>query len=134
MRIERIVDCVNKNPKKLFQIDGFGAIISATLLGIILIDLDYLFGIPKTSLYFLATLPCFFAVYDFYCYFKIDKKLGVFLKTIAVGNFVYCSLSIVLAVYHRKEITNLGWIYLWVEILIVFSLAIIELRIAKKHL
>ncbi len=129
----RIVDWLNDNPKKLFQIDGFGAIISAILLGIVLVKLEYLFGIPKPTLYFLASLPCIFAVYDFYCYLKIDNNLGSFLKIIAFANLIYCCLSIGLAIYHREDISNLGWIYILTEIAIVSGLSLIELKVAKRQ-
>lgn len=133
MTIERIVDSGNKNPKKLFQIDGFGAILSAILLGIVLVKWEYLFGIPKRTLYFLASLPCLFAVYDFYCYFKINKNLESFLKRIAIINLTYCCLSIGLAIYHRENIMILGWFYILMEIVIVGGLSIIELKVAKRQ-
>ena len=133
MTIERILDWGNANPKKLFQIDGFGAILSAILLGIVLVKFEYVFGIPKLTLYFLASLPCFFAVYDFYCYFKIDNNLGNFLKRIAIINLIYCCLSIGLAIYHREDIMTLGWVYILMEIAIVSGLSIIELKVAKRQ-
>lgn len=133
MIIERIIKWGNTNPKKLFRIDGLGAIISTIVLGIVLVKLEYLFGIPKPTLYFLASLPCLFAIYDFYCYYKIDNNLGKFLKLIAITNFMYCCLSIGLALYHRKDISNLGWIYILIEIAIVSGLALIELKVAKRQ-
>ena len=131
--MERILKWGNANPKKLFQIDGFGAIVSAILLGIVLVNLEYLFGIPKPTLYFLASFPCLFAVYDFYCYFKIDNNLEKFLKIIASANILYCGLSIGLAIYHRKNISNLGWMYILMEIAIVSGLSSIELKVAKRQ-
>ena len=132
MSIEQIIKWGRINPRKLFQIDGFGAILSAVLLGIVLVKLEMVFGIPKLTLYLLASLPCLFAIYDFYCYFKIDKNLGLFLKGIAITNLFYCCLSIGLAIYHKDEITNLGWIYIGVEVVIIVALATIELRVAKS--
>jgi drug/metabolite transporter (DMT)-like permease len=134
MTVENIVKWGNANPKKLFLIDGFGAIVSAILLGIVLVKLQSIFGIPKSTLYFLASIPCFFAFYDFYCYYKIDKKVALFLKGIAIANLIYCCLSVGLAIYHIEEITKLGWIYILTEILIVCGLAFIELKVAKSQL
>lgn len=119
-------------PRKLFLLDGIGALVSAGLLGIVLVALEPVFGIPTSTLYFLAAIPCVFAMYDFYCYLKVDKNSGVFLKGIAFSNLLYCCLSIGMAFYHRAEITYLGWTYLFLEILIVGTLALIELRIAKN--
>ena len=117
--------------RKLFLLDGAGAMLSAFLLGIVLVKLERLFGIPKTALYVLAALPCFFAIYDFYCYFRIEKHLEKFLMGIAIANLLYCCLSLGLALYHYQEILFLGWVYIIGEIIIVVTLAIIELRIAN---
>lgn len=116
MIIERIIEWGNTNPKRLFIIDGIGAILSAILLGVVLVKLEYLFGIPKPTLYFLASLPFIFAVYDFYCYHNIYSTLELSLKGIAFINLIYCCISIGLAIYHRKSITNIGWIYILIEV------------------
>ncbi|MGC6423012.1 MAG: hypothetical protein ACON47_03735 [Flavobacteriaceae bacterium] len=84
MVLKRIIAWGNENPKRIFEIDGFGAILSAFLLGIVLVKLENLFGIPKPTLYVLASFPGLFAIYDFYSYFIIDKNLGFFLKGIAI--------------------------------------------------
>lgn len=59
MTIKKILEWGNANPKKLFQIDGLGAILSAILLGIILVRFERFFGIPVSTLYFLASLLYF---------------------------------------------------------------------------
>jgi len=122
----------NKYLNNLFLIDGFGAIVSAFLLGIVLVKLEMYFGIPKSTLYFLAVLPILFAVFDFYCYFKIEQNLEKYLKAIAVVNILYCCLSLGLAFYHYNQIKYLGWIYIIIEIIIVVAIAMIELRAARK--
>lgn len=119
--------------KKLFLVDGIGAIISAFFLGIVLVQLEKYFGIPKTTLYVLAALPCFFAIYDFYCYFNVEQQLGKCLKGIAIVNLLYCCLSIGFAGYHYQEITYLGWGYIVGEIIIVVALAVYELRVANRY-
>lgn len=132
MLINRILKWGYNNPKKLFLIDGCGAILSAIILGIIMPQFVTLFGIPKSTLYFLATLPCLFAIYDFYCYFKINKNFKKYIKAIAYVNIIYCCLSILLAIHHIQVITNLGWVYIIIEILIVFMLAMIEIHALKE--
>ena len=121
------------NLKKLFLVDGLGAILSAFLLGVVLVKFEWFFGIPKTTLYFLAALPIFFAIYDFYCFLKIESQLNKYLKAIAVINLCYCCLSLGLAFYHFDIITTFGWIYIIGEILIVVLIAIIELRAVNHH-
>lgn len=121
----------NLTIRKLFLLDGFGAILSAVLLGVVLAKLESFFGIPKSTLYVLAALPCFFACYDFYCYFKTALNLGSFLKGIAIMNLLYCGLSVALAFYHFRLLTGYGWTYMMIEVMIVVALASIEWRVAK---
>ena len=66
-------------PKVLFLVDGLGALLSAFLLGFVLVRLERVFGIPPDALYLLATVPCLFALYDFYCLRSINDA-GRYLK------------------------------------------------------
>ncbi|MDX8553835.1 hypothetical protein MK851_09410 [Tenacibaculum sp. 1B UA] len=130
--IKQLLKSLTLNPKKLFLIDGLGAVLSAFLLGVILVNLESIIGIAPSTLYLLAVLPIFFAVYDFYSYQKIHNELKPFLKGIAILNLLYCCLSIGAAFYHYKTITSIGWIYILVEVSIIIILSIIELTIAKR--
>lgn len=122
----------NDKARNLFLIDAFGALVSAFLLGVVLVKLERIFGIPPTTLYILASLPVFFALYDFYCFRKKDDNLGIYLRAIAIVNLLYCCMSIAFAFYHYEEITLLGWLYILVEIIIVALLAVVELRVAQR--
>ena len=119
------------NPKKLFLIDGSGALLSAFLLGVVLVRFEPVFGMPRETLYFLAFLPCIFAVYDVYCYLRITKNQGLFLKIIAVANLVYCVVSTGLVLQHYQRLTNLGLAYFVLEIIVVIVLAMVELKTAS---
>ena len=130
--LNQIIEKLYTNPRKIFLIDGLGAILSAFLLGVVLVELEIYFGIPVSALYVLASLPIFFAIYDFYCYRKANDNFGVFLKGIALMNSLYCCLSIGLVLYHHRALTYLGWIYILIEIIIVATLAFIELRAANR--
>jgi len=121
----------NLNARKLLLVDGIGALISAFLLGVVLVALEPIFGIPRLTLYFLALLPCLFAFYDFYYYQKKGKAQIGALRRIAYINIGYCFLSFAFAVYHIDELTLYGWAYIIVEIIIVLALAVLELKAAK---
>ncbi len=119
-------------PKNLFLIDGLGALLSIFLLGFVLVKLEPYFGIPVSTLYILAGLPVFFALYDLYCYLKEPENTSAFLKGIAILNLSYCVLSIGFAIHHSNVIKNLGWVYIILEVLILIVLATIQLRIANR--
>lgn len=128
--IDQLISWGNTDPRKLFLIDGLGAILSAFLLGVVLVEFEEYFGIPRPTLYILALLPCLFAGYDFFCYQKKNENVDSFLKGISFLNIGYCLLSIVLASYHYERVTYLGWGYILIEVLIVMTLAMIELKAA----
>ncbi|WP_408024430.1 hypothetical protein [Tenacibaculum sediminilitoris] len=130
--IKRLLKSFTLNPKKLFLIDGLGAVLSAFLLGVILVNFESVIGIPPSTLYSLAIFPIIFTFYDFYCYQKAYNSLKPFLKGIAILNLLYCCFSIGLVFYHFKTITSVGWIYILIEVLIIITLSIIELTVAKR--
>ncbi len=120
------------DPKRLFLIDTLGALLSAFLLGVVLVELENLFGIPHSILYFLALVPIFFAIYDFLCYIKVKKNIKVFLKIIGYTNILYCCISIGVAFFYNKQVTYLGWIYILVEVSVILTIATIEIRTANR--
>ena len=132
MLLKYLITKAKLNPKKLFFIDGLGAILSAFLLGVVLIKFEMFFGIPSSTLYLLATMPIFFAVYDFYCYRVKHQKTGLLLMGIAAFNLIYCCLSLGLVFYHFETMTYLGWIYIIIEIIIIAFLSMIEFRVGRK--
>lgn len=119
-------------PKKLFLFDGLGALVSAFMLGVVLVRCESFFGIPSSVLYFLAALPCGFALLDFIFYKASSaiNKRGLYI--IGFINIAYCVLSVALAFSHIESITSWGWAYIIVEVLIVLSLAVYEMQVAKN--
>ena len=121
------------NPKQLLLIDGIGALVSAFMLGVVLVRFQASFGIPIDILYFLAALPCLFALFDFVSYATAKDRAAKALSIIAVANLVYCALSLSLAFYHMAELTALGWAYIVGEVVLVVALALYELNVARKY-
>ena len=124
---------INKaQPKQLFLIDGFGALLSAFLLGVVLVRFQHLIGIPVQTLYILASIPIIFVIYDFICYFRLTENWNQYLKGIAIANLIYCCISIGFLIYHYPVLTNLGWLYFLGELMIVITLVFIEIKVANK--
>jgi hypothetical protein len=121
------------NPKKLFLIDAIGAIISAIMLGIVLVKFENIFGMPKNILYVLSVIPFIFAVYSFICFLRVQKKSKIYLKTIALLNLLYCFITVSFVIYLYKKLTFLGVFYFVLELIIIVILIILELKTATKH-
>jgi hypothetical protein len=121
-----------REPRLLFLIDGLGALLSAFLLGFVLVQWESFFGIPRQALYGLALIPCFFAAYDLICYQFGGSNSARYLKGIALLNAGYCCLSAIVAAYHHTSITIWGRLYLAGEIAVVLTLAYWEWRRAAQ--
>jgi hypothetical protein len=123
---------MNFSSKQLFLIDGVGALVSAILLGVVLVQFEPYFGMPKRVLYLLAAIPCVFALYDFICYFGAPNDYSKWLRVIAIGNVLYCVLSLYFTIIYFEQLTTLGHLYFLSEIAIVLFLARLEWRAVKK--
>ena len=132
MILQQITDSFTDNPKSLFLLDGIGALSSAVLLGVVLVEFETIFGMPKQALYVLALLPCVFLLYDFWCYFRGARNWNLYIKAIAIANLLYCFLSIDMVAYHFEELATLGLIYFAIELLILLLLIRIELNVALQ--
>ena len=119
------------NPRTLFLVDGVGALVSAVMLGVVLVQLEPLIGMPRRVLYVLALIPCFFMVYSFLCFLKPPQNWKFFMRMIAIANLSYCALTLGLVIYLFPQLTVLGFTYFILEIIVVVTLVIIELKTAS---
>lgn len=132
MRPWVLVERLRSNPRPLFVVDAAGALLSALLLGVVLVRFERVFGIPVPTLYLLAALPVLFAAVDLAVYLGLRGDLSRPLCLVATLNLGYCALSLALAVRHREVVTVWGWAYLLGEIAIVAALAAFEIGVARS--
>lgn len=119
------------NSRKIFLLDGIGAIVSAFCLGVVLVYFNAQFGMPKSILYWLAGIAVFFSVYSFFCYFKIEKNWKFYLKIIAILNLLYCLVTAYFVCKFYPNLTSLGVLYFVGEIIVIVSLVSKEFQIAE---
>ena len=62
---------MTNNPRRLFLLDGVGAVLTSFILGAILATFEDRIGIPKATIYSLSFVAGIFAVYSFCCYFFV---------------------------------------------------------------
>ncbi|QCW99168.1 hypothetical protein FGM00_03200 [Aggregatimonas sangjinii] len=119
------------NPKRLFLLDGSGALVSAFFLGLVLPSFGPLCGMPKNVLYLLSVIACIFALYSFACYFFLRRNRKPFLRGIALANLSYCFLTIALLCRYSQSLTIFGWTYFGLELFIIGILIRFELKYAS---
>lgn len=118
-------------PRNLFLIDSMGALVSAALLGLVLANFEDIFGMSQKVLYPLAFTACGFALYSMLCFLIQPKNWRLYLKIIAIVNLLYCGLTLGLVIDRRAELSVFGWMYFVGEVVVVASLAMIELKMSK---
>ena len=63
--VNALITKFSEQPKKLFLIDGFGALLTAILIGVVLTQLSSLMGLLKIILFQLAVIAIIFTFYSF---------------------------------------------------------------------
>ena len=132
MSYQNILQQILDNPSKIFLIDGIGATLSAFLLGVVLVNFESAFGMPKQILYYLAIGACILAVCSYSCFFFNTQKWNTYLKIIASANLLYCSTTLILVILFFGELTVLGKLYFVSEIGIILFLVKLEFEVATK--
>lgn len=130
--MNKIVSHFIRNPKQLFGIDATGAFITVVLLFAVLKKNGLYLGLPdRIVLYLLGISLCIFG-YSLLCWLTVTKKQKLFIVVTGIINLLYCLLTFGLIIGYCSEITVLGMFYFCFEIIIIFFLACIELKTAKK--
>lgn len=120
------------HPRKLFLADSLGALLSALLLGVVLVKLEPAFGMPPKILYPLSAIAFIFSIYSCTCFLLIKAAWRPYLSIIAFANLVYSCLTIILVLWFMKQLTALGLAYFISEAILIITLAGVELKSAAS--
>lgn len=130
--VNALITKFSEQPKKLFLIDGFGALVTAILIGVVLTQLSSLMGLLKIILFQLAVIAILFALYSFSCYLFLKQVKPVFLKIIGYANLLYCGLTFLIILFNYRQLQPLGYVYFFAEVVIILILSYIELSVANN--
>jgi O-antigen/teichoic acid export membrane protein len=119
-------------PKKLFLIDGFGALLTTFLLFIVWRNFNEHIGIPKTTLTYLAAIAACICLYAIVCFLCLKQNWEPFIRLMSWVNIFYCLLTLVILIIYCSQITLLGIAYFFFEIVIIIGLVYIELSVANE--
>ena len=119
--------------KRLFLVDGVGALLSAAMLGGVLAHFPEAVGMPRGTLLSLAGLATVFAVYSFGSYCWAGARWRPLLRLIAFVNLAYCGLTLALVCMEYNTLHWLGMVYFLLEIALILVLVGVELVAASRH-
>jgi len=119
---------ISTNPKNIFLLDAFGALLTAFLLFFVLRTFNTFFGLSKTILEYLSLLAVVFSVYSFSCFFLLNNNWKSYLKIICIANILYCLFTFGIILYYYQSISVFGIAYFFGEILVIVGLVFLEIR------
>lgn len=129
--VKNIIYYFTKKTRTLFLVDGIGAALTTFNLYFILRHFHSYFGMPTFILTYLSLIGLIFCVYSMSCFFFLKGNWTPFLRLISIGNLLYCVLTMVLAFNYFNDLTKLGLLYFSIEIVIIFIIVYIEIRVAN---
>ena len=117
----------------MFLIDAVGAFVSIILLALILPAIESVIGMPYRVLYLLAMIAAVLFVFSTLCSLFVRDRWRPFLFAVALGNLLYCGITIAAIVWFRGDLTTLGEIYFVGEVVVIASLAMFELNYCVRR-
>jgi O-antigen/teichoic acid export membrane protein len=120
------------DPRKVFLLDGIGALATALLLLALVAPLEGFFKMPATMVYKLSILAVAFASYSLCCWYVNPKQWKRYLAIIALANLLYCLLTLALVLYHWHTISVWGIAYFLGEVMVIVLLVAIETRVLQR--
>ncbi len=132
MPFRKLFQTIQTDLRKMFLIDGIGALVSAFLLGIILTMFQEYIGMPTWILTILSLIALLFAIYSLNCFFWVKQNQRFFLRIIACFNFSYCLITAGMLVIFRNQLTLLGFTYFLGEIIFILGLVFLEFNLLKQ--
>lgn len=105
--------------RRVFLMDGLGALLSAAFLGGVLPSFQIQVGMPLGVLYWLALLAVLLALYSLTCLALADCANPRWLRLLSRFNLAYCLLTLSLMGVYSGQLTPLGFGYFLAELVVV---------------
>lgn len=115
------------NGHTIFLTDAVGAAVSMTGL-FFLYSFDDFFGMPKTVVRNFMVIAGVLILYALTIYLIKPRKWKLYLTGLAVMNILYCLYTLFQLVENTGTLTLYGYAYLLIEVAVIISLAIVELK------
>ena len=127
-RKQNFLNRLKTNPKRIFLIDAFGALLTTISLFGILAQLEQYFGMPKNTLYLLSGIAFCLFTYSISCHRLIKSNWKPFLRILIICNIIYLLISLGLMIKYSEKLTELGWTYFILELIVIGIIVIVEYK------
>lgn len=120
-------------PRQIFLIDAVGALITSSILGLLLPQINDLFLLDKQIFYLLAAYVVVLFFYSSSVYFLQPSEWINLLRIIALANAAYCFFTLAIIFFISPTISTLGIVYFIGEGCIILAIAYVEWTYARRN-
>ena len=121
----------SKHPNLLFALDAGGALLSATLLYLLLYLHPARFGLALPLVVMLVIIALLLGSYSLFNSLFSKKSVKFRLRTVIAGNVLYCVLTLCISIIQRQQLKGLGLLYLFLEVLVILVLVQLEIKVLR---
>jgi len=112
--------------------DGLGALLSGTLLIVIIGNYTSIFGIPQRTAQILGIVAVMMAAPTFYV-LLFKKNAKPFLKFLVCVNSLYILTTLGFILQVDDQLTVAGFTYFFFEVVIILFLIVLEFRAIQRN-
>ena len=118
--------------RKLFLLDGSGALLTALMLMLVLPKLDLLTGIDPDMITVMVLIAFLLTAMSLTFFFTYNQQSYKVLQVIGISNLLYSGIIVVVLLVYGSSMKPLGMTYFILEGLVVALLGLVEIRKHKK--
>jgi len=118
--------------RKLFLLDGSGALLTALMLMLVLPKLDLLTGIDPDMITVMVLIAFLLTAMSLTFFFTYNQQSYKVLQVIGISNLLYSGIIVVVLLVYGSSMKPLGITYFILEGLVVALLGLVEIRKHKR--
>lgn len=130
VKLAKLLHYFSAHPRRLFLLDGAGALLTAAILYVSYRYFDNCFQLPEDVFALLFFAALYMAVFS--CINVANpRNYAVFsLRFIGTANRLYALLTLSICLVYNKELAIIAFVYFGLEMLVLFLLSAVEYRVA----
>lgn len=130
--MKQLISHFVEKQKTLFLVDSVGAFMTAFFLFVVMRQYDEYFGMPERELIYLSAIAASYCIYSAACYLFVQRAIVHFMAFIGFANIIYSVVTIILMIRYYPILTKIGVLYFMTEIVVIWALSYLELRVATE--
>lgn len=132
--INKAISYFTQHPKTLFILDSIGALLTASLLYLVVSNFYPYFGVPQNVVNIMAGIALCLSLFSGIVFLVVKQNYRPWLTIIGLANLGYCIVTLGGLLYYNAEITLFGIAYFAIEVAVIVTLSKIEFTVANRSI